>query len=139
MATKRQTAEAPKPVPFTCAKCNHDECSTQLRFVKVTIGWGRAQVGVVAPVKMCTKCGEKYVTLNTEVGDLVGLVPENLALENLRNATPKNVAQIDAAIEDLQEMRERAVAAEKAAKKAARKPAKKAARKKKAAKKRRGK
>ena len=62
---------------LTCQKCGCTELVTQLRKVLVDIGgWKMTQMYAIAPVRMCTKCGNLTVTMNAVIGDLAGLVPE---------------------------------------------------------------
>ena len=62
---------------LTCQKCGCTKLVTQLRKVLVDIGgWKMTQMYAIAPVRMCTKCGNLTVTMNAVIGDLAGLVPE---------------------------------------------------------------
>ena len=127
MAKKPQAPvpQAPQAPPqYQCGDCGHSECITQLRSVKYTIGWDRFQVFGVAPVQMCTKCGKLTVTHKIEIGKMAGLVSEADARKAAKAAglvgeaenggsTNQSSQQIQAAIDNLKEMKERALEQEK--------------------------
>lgn len=70
----QMAAQRPQFPP--CAKCGSSEGVTQLRKVLVTVGWRMTQINAVAPARMCLKCGHTVCHIETQVGELAGLVPE---------------------------------------------------------------
>ena len=67
--------QAAPPAP-RCPQCGGDNFITQLRKVLVDVGWKLTQVYAVAPCQMCAKCGKLTVTINADIGEIAGLVPD---------------------------------------------------------------
>lgn len=74
MAEQQPQAQAPQQ--YRCEKCGHDQGTTGLREVKITVGWEHAAFLCVAPTHMCQRCGDVVVYYNVEIGRFINLVPE---------------------------------------------------------------
>lgn len=60
---------------YRCQKCQHDQATTALREVKVTVGWAHTEFLCVAPTHMCQRCGYVVVFTQVQIGQYLDLVP----------------------------------------------------------------
>ncbi len=105
---KQPTPPTPEPAPapepeYTCRKCGHHEASRQLRVVLVDIGWKQSQWYGVAPALMCTKCGNKTVSVEADIRDLAGLVPEQHP--DAMRQVPTTIDEVDLQIAGLETLK----------------------------------
>jgi predicted nucleic-acid-binding Zn-ribbon protein len=75
-ARKKKTPPKNSQQAKPCRKCGGTEFLSQMRNVSIDIGWNLTHLNAVAPCSMCTKCGNKTVTIDAKVGDLSGLIAD---------------------------------------------------------------
>ena len=76
MAARKKKTPPQKSQVNPCRKCGGTEFLSQMRNVSIDIGWNLTHLNAVAPCSMCTKCGNKTVTIDAKVGDLSGLIAD---------------------------------------------------------------
>lgn len=102
----KQSQQAQDESVTRCSKCKGTKWETSLRKVLVTVGWKESQIHTIAPVQMCTKCGNTNVTLACDVGDMAGLIPDpDMEPPQANKQQAASPEQVDAAIAKLQAMK----------------------------------